>query len=87
MPSEPELEIIDLKEEPPRPIPWRRLGFLFGTLFILFLLYHNGIPLYIDALWFKEVGYSKVFVTQIVTKSLLFFGAGGVFFEIGRAHV
>lgn len=82
MPSEPELEIVDLHDEPPRQIPWRRLIVFSLFFFVLFLLYHNGIPLYIDALWFKEVGYSSVFTTQVLTKTKLFFGFGGLFFVV-----
>lgn len=87
MPSEPELEIIDLHDEPPRQIPWRRMIFLFGSLFLLFLLYHNGVPLYVDALWFKEVGYSRVFMTQVIAKSSLFFGFGGLFFVVLYSNI
>jgi uncharacterized membrane protein (UPF0182 family) len=82
MPDTPELEIIDLSDEAPRKLPWGKITALFAILFILFLTFHNGVPLYIDALWFKEVGYTSVFTTQIIAKTLLFFGFGAVWFAV-----
>ena len=41
-------------------------------LFLAFLLLHNGIPLFTDWLWFKETGYTQVFIQEVESKSLLF---------------
>ncbi len=87
MPDEPLVEIIDLNEQEPYNIPWGRLLFLGGFLFICFLLFHNGVPLYIDSLWFHEVGFTSVFTRQIFAKSLLFFGMGGICFALLYGNV
>ncbi len=57
---------------------WLSLGLLFG----LFLLYHNTLPLYTDWLWFQEVGYTNVFTTTVIAKTLLFVVSGGLFFAL-----
>ena len=69
MPSrddEPIIEIIDLAPEEPINLPWKRILVLLLFLFVGFLVLHNGVPLYTDWLWFREVGYSSVFSTQII---------------------
>ena len=63
-----------------RSFPKRWL--LVGLLFVLFLLYHNTLPLYTDWLWFQEVGYTNVFTTTVVVKTLLFVVFGGLFFAL-----
>ncbi|MCX6381101.1 MAG: UPF0182 family protein, partial [Armatimonadetes bacterium] len=87
MPDEPIIEIIDLNEPEPYNIPWRRLTLFGGLFFACFLLFHNGVPLYIDSLWFHEVGYTSVFTRQIIAKSLLFFGMGGIAFALLYGNV
>lgn len=87
MPEEPIIEIIDLNEPEPYNIPWRRLTLFGGLIFACFLLFHNGVPLYIDSLWFHEVGYTSVFTRQIIAKSLLFFGMGGIAFALLYGNV
>lgn len=65
-------------EHRPFPKRWLLLGLLFG----LFLLYHNTLPLYTDWLWFQEVGYTNVFTTTVIAKTLLFVVSGGLFFAL-----
>lgn len=82
MPEDPEVEIIDLNEPEPYNIPWRRFAFIGGFAFLCFLVFHNGVPLYIDSLWFRETGYTGVFTRQIIAKSILFFSMGGACFAL-----
>jgi hypothetical protein len=44
-------------------------GRLFFILFILLLSFRQGLGLYVDWLWFAEVGYTQVFTTSRVTSS------------------
>ena len=69
----------DAASQLPNARRWIRLGIFF---FILFLLYHNVVPLYTDWLWFGEVGYRNVFATTILTKTALFFIFASLFFAI-----
>ncbi len=65
---------------PMRPVrPWRLLIGL-GILFALFIVVHNGAPLYCDWLWFREVGYPSVFTTTIAAKTALYLIFGAFFF-------
>ena len=79
--GEPPLRFSELDEEPPRSGS-RRIWILLGLLFLGFLIYHNVMPLYTDWLWFREVGYTTVFTTTAVAKSLLFVVFGGLFFLV-----
>ncbi len=56
----------------------RGVTIIVGLLFILVVLLHNGVPLYTDWLWFREVHSTQVFWTEVVAKSILFvlFAAG-----------
>ncbi len=61
--------------------PERRVGTvrwlaLVVLLVLLILAMTLGVRLYTDALWFEYLGYGQVFRTQVVTRVLLFFGAG-----------
>lgn len=57
-----------------RRLQQRNRGYaLFALLlFGLFLIYHNAVPLFVDWLWFREVGYTQVFVTTVIAKTQLF---------------
>ena len=78
--------ILDIDSIPeadhPRPRRFTRGWLLLGLAFVLFLIYHNGMPLYTDWLWFQEVGYTTVFSTTVVAKTLLFVLAGGLCFAV-----
>ena len=71
----------DDNESGPRP-NFRRVFLALGMLLIIFVLYHDAVPLYTDWLWFQEVGYSGVFTTTILAKTALFFTFGLVFFAL-----
>jgi uncharacterized membrane protein (UPF0182 family) len=71
----------DKNESLPRP-SFRKLFLVLGLFLILFILYHDAAPLYTDWLWFQEVGYSGVFTTTIVAKTLLFCAGGLLFFAL-----
>lgn len=52
-----------------------RLLWIVGLAFILFALAPTLTSFVTDYLWFREVGFEKIYVTEIVAKSLLFFAA------------
>ncbi|HLJ54671.1 MAG TPA: UPF0182 family protein [Chthonomonadaceae bacterium] len=66
--------------EPVAPMrPWR-LILAAALIFLIFLVCHDGAPLYCDWLWFHEVGYTSVFATIVAAKSGLYVAAALVFF-------
>ena len=70
-PDDPEIILPDgARGRRPRPYRWI-VG--FGLLFFAFVLFHNGVPLYTDWLWFGEVGYRQVFSTTILAKMTVYF--------------
>ncbi len=71
----------DEDESLPRP-NFRKILLTLGLLLILFILYHDAVPLYTDWLWFQEVGYSGVFTTTILAKTTLFVLFGLLFFAL-----
>ena len=78
--------VLPFAQQKSLPFP-RRAVFLLVTAFLLFLFFHNAVPLYTDWLWFKEVGYTRVFLTAVTTKTLLFFLFGGLFFLLFYLNV
>jgi uncharacterized protein len=56
-------------------------------LFITFVLYHDGVPIYTDFLWFGEVGYRGVFSTIIQAKVTLFLAAAVSFFAVFHGNI
>lgn len=59
----------------------------FGTLIIfavaiIFLFFRQAIGLYTDWLWFHEVGYTQIFSTSLLYKTVLGFVSGGLFATI-----
>ena len=58
----------------------RRIGGLFFVaIFIVILFFRQGINLYIDWLWFQEVGFSQVLTTVLTYKTLVGVIAGLLF--------
>src|SRR2546427_9315939 len=68
MDDDPLFEVIDLK---PRK---RRLGLIIGVVIVLVLFFSGSqiLNIYIDALWFSAVGYSKVYWYKFRLGGLLF---------------
>ncbi len=64
-----------------------RLIILAVVLFVCFILYHDGVPIYTDYLWFGEVGYRGVFSTIIQAKVTLFVTAALAFFAIFYGNI
>ena len=64
--------------------PGRRWSRVLPALFLLALLIlaSQSVPLYTDWLWFDAVGFSSVFLTIILTRSLLALIFGGICFTI-----
>jgi uncharacterized protein len=59
----------------------RNVALLAGGLFLgLVFLVPGLIHLWVDWLWFQEVGFEPVFVRELVTKAVLFVAAGAVAF-------
>ena len=59
----------------------------FGTLVILaiaivVLFFRQAIGLYTDWLWFQEVGFTQLFSTTLLYKTVLGFVSGGLFATI-----
>ncbi len=71
----------DDNQSAPRP-NFRKIFTALGLFLILFILYHDAVPLYTDWLWFGEVGYAGVFTTTIVAKTALFLVFGLIFFAL-----
>lgn len=81
-PDDPEILLPPYyRSSPHNGFRWR-LAIVGAALFVLFLLVHNGVPLYTDWLWFGEVGRRDVFGTTILAKTELFFTFGLLFFAI-----
>ena len=59
---------------------WPRILAGFVALLVLFTIANIIVGLYIDRLWFDELGYRGVFNTRIGTQVWLFFAAFGVAF-------
>jgi hypothetical protein len=64
-----------------------RLTLLLVLLLLLFLSLGNSLALYVDWLWFIEVGYQSVFTTLLTTQLLVGGAFGGVFFLVFFANV
>src|SRR5436305_14666763 len=57
----------------------RRLSLVvLVVLFALLLLFSNLVPLVAEWLWFKALGYERVFTTRLVPEALLGAGVGGL---------
>ncbi len=79
----PEIILPDDDENESLPRPnFRKIFFALGLFLLLFVLYHDAVPLYTDWLWFQEVGYSGVFTTTILAKTTLFCVVGLLFFAL-----
>lgn len=79
----PEIILPDDDDSESLPRPNLRKVFLaLGIFLLLFVLYHDAVPLYTDWLWFQEVGYSGVFTTTILAKTTLFAVVGLLFFAL-----
>jgi len=79
----PVVIVPDDDDNAPLPRPnLRKLFLALGLFLILFVLYHDAVPLYTDWLWFQEVGYSGVFTTTIGAKTTLFLVVGLAFFAL-----
>ena len=66
------------------PKPGRRWPRVLPALFLvaLLILASQSVPLYTDWLWFEALGFSSVFLTIILTRSLLALIFGGICFTI-----
>ena len=53
-------------------------GLLLLVLLFLVLSFRQGIALYVDWLWFQEVGYTQLFATTLLYKFILAVLAGGL---------
>ena len=64
-----------------------RLALVFVLLIALLLSFANSLALYVDWLWFGEVGYQSVFVTLLSSQILVGGAFGAVFFMVFFANV
>ena len=64
-----------------------RLTLLFVLLVLLLLSTGNSLALYVDWLWFSEVGYQSVFTTLLSAQVLVGGTFGAVFFLVFFANV
>jgi uncharacterized membrane protein (UPF0182 family) len=51
-------------------------GIIFFIVFVLLLFFRQAVGLYVDWLWFTEVGYTQVFTTSLTYKFILGLVAG-----------
>ena len=72
--------------QPPRRW-WTRILIIVAGLLVLFVLANIGVNLYVDRLWFDELGYRAVFNTRIGTQVWLFFAAFGIAFAFLLANL
>jgi uncharacterized membrane protein (UPF0182 family) len=56
-----------------------RLALLFVLLIALLFSFANSLALYVDWLWFGEIGYQSVFVTLLTSQVLVGAGFGAIF--------
>ncbi|AZI59533.1 membrane protein [Nakamurella antarctica] len=54
----------------------KRTIIALGSLAVLVVIWFNFVGVYVDYLWFKEVGFTQVFTTQVVSRVALFLIAG-----------
>jgi uncharacterized membrane protein (UPF0182 family) len=54
-------------------------GLLVFLVVVIFLFFRQGFGLYTDWLWFQELGYTQVFSTILVYKTILGLLSGGLF--------
>ena len=59
---------------------WLRLLVVAAVLLVLFVIANIAIGIYVDRLWFDELGYRGVFNTRIGAKIWLFFAGFGIAF-------
>ena len=57
-------------------------AYVIGAIVLLGLLFTIMSQFYVDLLWFREVGYTSVFWTELRTKLLLGAAFGAVFFAV-----
>ena len=66
---------------------WPRLVMIVVVLLVLFVLGNIAVSLYVDRLWFGELGFIGVFTTRVSTQIWLFFGAFGIAFAFLMANL
>ncbi|MEO5833521.1 MAG: UPF0182 family protein [Nakamurella sp.] len=54
----------------------RRVIIALVSIAVLFVLWFNFVGVYVDYLWFSEVGFQQVFTTQILSRIVMFLVAG-----------
>ncbi|MDE2126291.1 MAG: UPF0182 family protein [Armatimonadetes bacterium] len=72
MPSSPDQPQIVLQYYTPNQRLRRLLLMVLVLLFVVFIILHNAAPLFVDWLWFGEVGYRQVFINTILAKTELY---------------
>ncbi len=68
-------------QRPPMSLPVmsrrsRRVVIALAALAVIAVLWFNFIGVYVDYLWFSEVGFSEVFTTQLISRIVLFLITG-----------
>ena len=77
-PPPPPYEIESARTERGPSKLWVRLLIAFAVLLVLFIVGNIIIDLYIDRLWFDDLGYRGVFNTRIGARVWLFFAGFGI---------
>lgn len=75
----PPFEMSDARQPPGRRW-WPKILVVFVSILVFFILLNIAVGLFVDRLWFDEVGYRGVFNTRIGTQVWLFFAAFGIAF-------
>ena len=70
---------LRLRHELKRELMRGFTGLLLLVFLFLVLSFRQGIALYVDWLWFQEVGYTQLFTTSLLYKLILGFLPAGSF--------
>ena len=62
-------------------------GIFLFVIFLVLISLRQLISLYVDWLWFQEVGYTQVFTTSLFFKTVLALLGGGIFALLIYANV
>lgn len=54
-------------------------GVILLILFVIVIFFRQAIGLYVDWLWFQDVGYASIFTTILSYKTVLGASAGALF--------
>src|SRR5688572_15211815 len=69
MESSPQLRLV---QGPGGPISRTAIRVLLGVVLLVLIVFPAMMRLAADLFWFREIGFERVFATELLTKALLF---------------